>query len=99
MQVQPTGGRRKCLLSRPRRSQPKSPELAALGQAIRELRERAGLTQEDLALAADLDPARIGSAEIGRSNLTVLTQFRICRAMGISYAELAARTDQLLADG
>ena len=57
------------------------------GDRIRELRQERGLSQERLALNADITPAYLGLVERGKKNPTVLTIERICTAMGISLAD------------
>lgn len=67
----------------------------ALGRAIRLRREETGLTQEDLADAADLDPTSIRGVERGIANPTWNVADRIARALGVSLHELARRAAEL----
>ena len=57
------------------------------GDRIRELRTERGLSQERLALDADITPAYLGLVERGKRNATVVIIERICDAMGVSLAE------------
>lgn len=57
------------------------------GNRIRELRLERGLSQERLALNADITPAYLGLLERGKKNPTVLTVERLCQAMGISLSD------------
>lgn len=57
------------------------------GDRIRELRLKCGLSQERLALNADITPAYLGLLERGKKNPTVLTIERLCQAMGISLSD------------
>jgi transcriptional regulator with XRE-family HTH domain len=72
----------------------RSPQVA-LGRAIRLCREEAGLTQEALADAADLDPTSIRGLERGIANPTWDVADRIARALGLALHELACRADEL----
>jgi transcriptional regulator with XRE-family HTH domain len=53
-----------------------------LGSAIRELRNARGLTQEQLADAADLHRTYVSLVERGRKGVTVGVLFRISTALG-----------------
>jgi transcriptional regulator with XRE-family HTH domain len=67
------------------------PALVTLGKAIRELREAKGISQEKLALAAEVDRAYMGRVERGDNNVAILTLAKIARALGVSVAKLAAK--------
>jgi len=71
-----------------RRSQP------GLGKAIRQLRERRELTQEDLAEAAGVTVRTLSQLETGNANPTWATVGDIARALGVSIAELAKRSEK-----
>ena len=60
-----------------------------LGNAIRELRERMGATQEAVAHDAGITTATLGVIERGLSNPTWATLKRIAAALGVSMADLA----------
>jgi transcriptional regulator with XRE-family HTH domain len=62
----------------------------AVGKRLKELRIRAGKSQEELAHDASVARARISAIEVGDGNPTVLTVAALCRALGISLAELFA---------
>ena len=62
------------------------------GKRIKELRQERGLSQEHLALSADITPAYLGLLERGKRNATVLTIERICMALDITLAEFFAPT-------
>ena len=64
----------------------------ALGQAVRQLREKRGLTQERLAQDAGITTGTISLIERGRSNPAWGTVTAIARALGVSTAELAQLT-------
>lgn len=61
----------------------------ALGEAIRHLREKHGITQEGLAQDAGLTTGTISLIERGRSNPAWGTVKAIAEALGVSMNELA----------
>ncbi len=65
--------------------------LVALGRAIRETRLARGLSQEALALEANVDRALVGRVERGDSNAAFLTIVQIARALDTSVARLIQR--------
>ncbi|MGF6769478.1 transcriptional regulator with XRE-family HTH domain [Paraburkholderia sp. GAS199] len=71
-------------------SQRQNPTLVALGQAVRRLRETKGLSQESLALRAEVDRAYVGRVERGDNAAALLTLKRIADALGISMSALMA---------
>jgi transcriptional regulator with XRE-family HTH domain len=79
----------------PRRSKPRSPEHAALGEAVRTLRLEAGMSQEQLAEGAQTDLTQVGGIERGVRNPSYTTLVRLAGALKTSVGELATRADQL----
>jgi len=67
----------------------------ALGQAIRQLREKRGTTQEDLAHEADITTGTLSLIERGHANPTWGTLKGIAAALGVSMGELGKLADQL----
>jgi len=61
----------------------------ALGQAVRALRQRAGLGQEELALRADLEPDAIRRIEAGEEDPLWGDMRRLAAALGVSLKEIA----------
>ncbi len=61
---------------------------AEFGQRVRELRGRRGLSQEDLALACDLDRSYIGGIERGERNVSLLNIHKIATALRVPIKEL-----------
>ena len=55
-----------------------------VGQRLRELRVERALSQEHLALSAEITPAYLGLIERGKKNPTVQIIERLCMAMDIS---------------
>ncbi len=64
------------------------PTLIALGHAIRRVRKERDLSQEQLALAAEVDMSYFGRVERGDNNVAVLSLKRIADALGLTMAEL-----------
>lgn len=58
-----------------------------IGSRIRELRTNAGLSQEKLALAAELDRTYIASVENGRRNISVVNLEKIIMALNYTFVE------------
>lgn len=67
----------------------------ALGEAIRQLRRKRGVTQERLAEEAGFTPATLSLIERGRANPTWDTVKKIAVALGSSMGELGKLTDRL----
>jgi transcriptional regulator with XRE-family HTH domain len=72
-----------------RRASMKTPTSAALGLAVREVRKRRGLSQEELAHASGLHPTYISGIERGLRNPTWASIGRLCAALDIRVSELA----------
>jgi transcriptional regulator with XRE-family HTH domain len=62
--------------------------LKKLGRNIRAARKKQGLSQEALALAADLDRSYIGGVERGERNIAVVNLKRIADALQLPVSEL-----------
>jgi transcriptional regulator with XRE-family HTH domain len=67
----------------------------ALGEAIRQLREKRGITQERLAQDAGLTTGTVSLVERGRSNPAWGTVKAIAAALGISIADLGRLASKL----
>jgi transcriptional regulator with XRE-family HTH domain len=67
----------------------------ALGKAIRELREKRRVTQEDLAHDAGITVGTLSLIERGRSNPAWGTVKRIAKALDTTMGDLANRADKL----
>lgn len=79
-----------------RHSEPRSPEHAALGEAVRLMRVEAGLSQEALADAADLHITVLGDVERGTGNPNYATLVKLARALKMPPGALVGRADDLL---
>lgn len=64
------------------------PALVALGKAIRRIRLIKNISQEKLALLAEVDRSYVGRVERGDNNVAVLTLARLANALDISIAQL-----------
>ena len=64
--------------------------LVALGKTIRRLRISQGISQEKLALLAEVDRSYVGRVERGDNNAAVLTLKRLADALGMTISELMA---------
>ena len=64
-----------------------------MGDELRRLRERAGLTQEELAFKAGLSRPYISQLERSLKSPTVDTLFRNCDALEVSAANVIRRVD------
>lgn len=65
-----------------------NPTLVALGESIRRVRKDRELSQEQLALSAEIDVSYLGRVERGDNNVAVLKLERIAKALGMTMAEL-----------
>lgn len=59
-----------------------------VGMNVRRFRQRAQMTQEQLAFAAEIDLTYVGGIERGKRNPSVLVLVRIATALGAEPAEL-----------
>lgn len=59
-----------------------------VGSRIRELRNAIGLSQEKLALAAELDRTYIASVESGKRNISIVNLEKIAKALNCSLSDL-----------
>ena len=59
----------------------------AIGFRIKELRNKIGISQEELALQADLDRTYINSVENGKRNISIINIEKISIALKLSLKE------------
>ena len=69
---------------------PKSDYRVILGAAIREHRERLGLTQERLAEKSYLHPNYLGRVERGEKHVSLIALRRLAKALSVRVSELVA---------
>jgi transcriptional regulator with XRE-family HTH domain len=67
----------------------------ALGRAIRQLREKQGISQEDLAHDAGVTTGTLSLIERGRSNPSWGTVRGIAAALGVQMSAIASLSDKL----
>ena len=65
-------------------SQRQNPQLVALGNAIKRIRLENKISQEKLALRAELDRSYMGRVERGDNNVALLTLAKIAAALDLS---------------
>jgi len=59
--------------------------LVNIGKNIRFYRTRKGLSQKDIAKLIDIAPAQFNRVELGSTNITAITLYKVSKALGISY--------------
>jgi transcriptional regulator with XRE-family HTH domain len=64
-----------------------------LGKLLREAREKAGLSQEDLAARARVHRTYISLLERDKKSPTLKVLLRICKALGVPAADLVAKLE------
>lgn len=73
----------------PERSAPRrDPFLVALGERVRSLRARRGMTRRALSVASDVSERHLANLELGVGNASVLVLREVSRALGCQLAEL-----------
>ncbi|MBM3398087.1 MAG: helix-turn-helix domain-containing protein [Betaproteobacteria bacterium] len=66
----------------------RNPFLEALGERVRNLRSRKGMTRRAVALAADVSERHLANLEYGTGNVSVLVLLQVAQALQCSLAEL-----------
>jgi len=66
----------------------RNPFLMALGERVRNLRSRKGMTRKAVALAADVSERHLANLEYGTGNVSVLVLLQVSHALQCSLAEL-----------
>jgi transcriptional regulator with XRE-family HTH domain len=74
----------------------RSPQHAALGLAIRELRRASGVSQEAFAASCGLHRTYIGGIERGERNVSFANLLRIADALDLRPSELMSRYEHFL---
>lgn len=59
-----------------------------IGKRIREIRERANMSQKDLAYSADLDRSYVASVESGQRNISIVNLEKLANSLGVTLSEL-----------
>jgi len=68
----------------------------AFGEALREVRAERGLSQEEAALACNIDRAYFGQLERAKKSPTLKTVWRIADSFELQPSDLLLRTERLL---
>lgn len=68
----------------------KNPFLAALGERVRALRSRRGMTRKALALAADVSERHLANLEYGVGNASILVLLQVAAALQCALGELVS---------
>jgi transcriptional regulator with XRE-family HTH domain len=77
-----------------RKSKPRSPDHAALGEAIELLiAENPKMSQGSVAAKSGLDIRRVNDFARGQGNPTYTTLLRLCDGLGVSLGELLTKAD------
>lgn len=63
------------------------------GERLRALRKECGLSQEEVALRADITPSYYGQLERGTANPTVSMLEKICAVMGFTISDIFTETN------
>jgi XRE family aerobic/anaerobic benzoate catabolism transcriptional regulator len=66
----------------------KNPFLAALGERVRALRARRGMTRKAVAQAAEVSERHLANLEYGEGNVSILLLLQVAHALQSSLAEL-----------
>jgi len=66
----------------------RSPFLVALGERVRTLRSRRGMTRKAVAVAADVSERHLANLEYGSGNASILVLLQVARALQCTLAEL-----------
>ncbi len=68
---------------------------AAFGQVLRQARQAAGMTQEQLSLESGVQRNFISLIELGQNQPTITTVFKLAHALGCPPSELVAKAESL----
>ena len=69
-------------------SQKEQAFLKDIGQNIRDARDKQTMSQEALAMAADLDRSYMGSVERGERNISIINLSKIAKALNLTLSQL-----------
>ncbi len=69
--------------------------LITLGNTIRKLRKKQGLSQEELAYKANIHRTYMGDVERGERNIAVLNILKIAKALNIKPSTLFSDLDKI----
>ena len=69
-----------------------------VGRVLRRVRETAGITQQDVAMRADMDRAYISEVENGKRSISVDRLLRVCEALNVRAATIISQVEKEIAD-
>jgi len=72
--------------------------VSTVAENVRRARKAAGLSQEELAIEADVDRTYISQVERGKRNITVVVLARLARAMRTTVADLVSDGRRIAAE-
>jgi XRE family aerobic/anaerobic benzoate catabolism transcriptional regulator len=72
----------------PETQEQRSPFLLALGERVRNLRSRKGMTRKAVAMAAEVSERHLANLEYGTGNASILVLLQVAQALQCSLAEL-----------
>ena len=75
---------------------PRSSFHLAFGRAIREIRHQRGISQEELALRADVQRSYLGGIERGERNPSLANIVKIAQTLEVSPSEILRRAESEL---
>lgn len=78
---------------------PRSSFHLAFGRAIREIRHELGISQEELALRADIQRSYLGGIERGERNPSLTNIVKIARTLKVAPSEILSRAEREEARG
>jgi transcriptional regulator with XRE-family HTH domain len=70
---------------------PRNQALRRFGDALREERKRKGISQEQLALRAEVNRTYMGGVERGEENISLLTLAKIATVLAVKPSEILVR--------
>jgi transcriptional regulator with XRE-family HTH domain len=78
-------------MARPCKNSADHPELSSFGNAVRQLRQAQGVSQEALADLAGVDRSYMGGVERGEHNLALVNIKKIADALKLSVSEVMGK--------
>ena len=79
-------------MAKPSPSHSGNPLLVSLGETVRAVRGELGMSQEALALAAELDRSYMGGIERGEHNLTLINLAKVAAALNMSISDMVKQS-------
>jgi transcriptional regulator with XRE-family HTH domain len=70
---------------------PRNRTLRSFGDSLREERKRLGISQEQLALLADVNRTYVGGVERGEENISLLTMYKLSSVLKVKPSSLLGK--------